>query len=307
MTRLADRGLEAKSRANPAARSRASWNRAGISFKEHPARNSNEGRSDKWLPVRYLAAARYEMVKTGRERIEGDVLHEIELITEDESMRADLKKAEVMKSAMLLDAAIVKGDVKAVAKLLSTCGPLAVGNDGWTVLMRAACHGNTEIVQLLLPVSDPLAQEGYGQTALMLAVLFGNMETVQLLLPVSNPLAEDGCGQTALMLAALHGHADSLQVLLPVSDPRATRNHGTTALMLAAINGLTDTSQLLLPVSDCDAVNGDGKTAWELARDGGHDSVAEMIRGHALAQCERQILCSAVESSGKTRASARSI
>lgn len=156
-----------------------------------------------------------------------------------------------------LYAAIVKGDVPAVKRLLDDTSNVTANwppdGKGETVLGVAAAEGNPEIVQLLLQYgADPNFATIEKMTPLQTAAYHGNLQIARLLVDAG---------------------AD-----LNVADAR----HGLSPLMNAAFKGHADVAKLLLERgADRDARTPDGRTASDIARRAGHLDVYWVIERKA--------------------------
>jgi uncharacterized protein len=150
-----------------------------------------------------------------------------------------------------LAAAAARGDVKAVATLLTRGADVnATRVDGTTALHAAAHADRLDIAEALLKAgAKPNAADRYGVTPIYLASLNGNAQLIARLLDAGvDPNTADPTGETALMTAARTGLPDALRVLLDrgarvdARDPEFQQ----TALMMAVREGHTAAAKLLI-------------------------------------------------------------
>jgi ankyrin repeat protein len=148
-------------------------------------------------------------------------------------------------------AAAARGDLKAVAALLTRGADVnATRVDGTTALHAAAHADRLDIAEALLRAgAKPNAADRYGVTPIYLASLNGNAKLLARLLDAGvDPNTADPTGETALMTAARTGLPDAVRVLLDrgarvdARDPEFQQ----TALMMAVREGHTAAARLLV-------------------------------------------------------------
>ena len=228
--------------------------------------------------------------------------------------------APVAEAGPPLDAgaAIETGDVKRLGELLAGgADPNAAGEDGLTLVQRAAWAGRADVARLLAGKGADLSRrDPLGLTPAERALAEGRCEVAMALLPKEavpagkdgrTPLhraAEGGCveaakelvsrgaavdtadaaGLTPLHVAALSGRGDVLGALLAsgASVAKATPS-GRTPLHLAALAGRAEAVTLLLGKgADPNARDAGGRTPLHLAAAGGDgETVAALLAAKA--------------------------
>ncbi len=215
-------------------------------------------------------------------------------------------------------AAIETGDTKRLEELLAGgADPNAAGEDGLTLVQRAAWAGRADVAKLLVSKGADLSRrDPLGLTPAERALAEGRCEVAIVLLPKvavpagkdgRTPLhraAEGGCGEavkelvargaaveatdaaglTPLHVAALSGRGDVLAALLSsgASAAKATPS-GRTPLHLAALAGNAEAVKLLVGKgADPDARDAGGRTPLHLAAAGGDgETVAALLAAKA--------------------------
>ena len=125
------------------------------------------------------------------------------------------------------------------SKAISTAGIKKHGEQGDTLLIKAARLGEKNIVNLLLCVKADIEARNKGEaTALIIAAQEGHLGIVQLLLDKGAVLESKTChGWTALIASACMGHTEVVDFLCHSgANIEARNNDGDTALTWAAYN-----------------------------------------------------------------------
>jgi len=139
-------------------------------------------------------------------------------------------------------------------KLLGIIKPVDVNitrEDGWTLLMAAACNGHRDVLKLLIEKGAPVnAKTNDCFTPLMAAAKYGHKEIAEFFLDHGADIhaAKTGqdAGENALMFAIWQGHKDVAELLIQRgADVNAKTPTGYTAMMSAAKFGKLDIARLL--------------------------------------------------------------
>jgi ankyrin repeat protein len=137
---------------------------------------------------------------------------------------ADPRATDPSQVTALIFATLL-GNAQIVEALLGVSDLNARTCDGETALMAAAQMGCAEVVAKLLAAgADPLAVDDQGFSALMRAAKMGNVDCVDLLAPLSDLDAKDRVGQNAEEIARVHMLAMTAEML---ADERRRRERET--------------------------------------------------------------------------------
>jgi ankyrin repeat protein/pSer/pThr/pTyr-binding forkhead associated (FHA) protein len=145
-------------------------------------------------------------------------------------------------------ASIDAGDDERLAALLGEgADPNGTGDDGLTLLHRAAWAGRAEAARLLVSKgADPLRRDPLGLTAGERALVEGRCEPGMVLLPKDGGSPGDG-GRTLLHRAAEGGCGAAVtEILARGSAADVTDTAGLTPLHVAALSGRGDVVEALL-------------------------------------------------------------
>lgn len=195
-------------------------------------------------------------VETGREglRTGGDKsTPETEPGTKGSIGVAEADAKVVSADPQEFSAAVVRGDVDAVRKMLGLHKELATSLDGFGgrgAIHLAALHGRDDVLRLLVGAGCQVdaPEKLLGQSPLHLAAAAGRAGTVQTLLVLgAKPNAKDNQGDSPLFDAAAFGHAEAVTVLLKGgANPNQRGSNDSLPLELPAKRGQTSVIQALL-------------------------------------------------------------
>ena len=197
------------------------------------------------------------------------------------------KEEELFKAAE--DGNIKKVKSMLNPKLFGVIKPVDVNitrEDGWTLLMAAACNGHRDVVNLLMEKGAQVnAKTNDCFTPLMAAAKYGHKEIAELFLDHGADIhaAKTGqdAGENALMFAAWQGHKDVAELLIQRgADVNAKTPNGYTAMMSAAKFGKPDIARLLFEHgADIHAVKtSDEDPGWNAIFFASWQGQAEMVK-----------------------------
>lgn len=177
---------------------------------------------------------------------------------------------------------VEKGDLKAVALLLSSGMDIDVRDErGWTPLMVSSFNGNEEIALLLIRnCADIHAKDTGGYGSLHWAAFNGYGNVVKLLIEKgADTNARSNHGWTPLLQAATRGHLIAAgQLIAGGADVNLATSDGWMPLHKAAANGHIEIVKLLLAKgANRNAEYGDGIRALALATKNKHDGIVTLL------------------------------
>ncbi|WP_241158541.1 ankyrin repeat domain-containing protein [Cohnella candidum] len=179
--------------------------------------------------------------------------------------------------------AALKGNLKALKKIINTDNINAGDKDGYTALHWASQNGHVNIVRFLLANgANPNVIDYEGFTPIEVATTHGNIEVVKALLAVeTTDLSITRNGYTPLHSAAACGHLDILQLLISEGmdiECRDSGGVGYTPLHWAVQENHFDVTKFLVRRgANVNVKDADGFSALYIAASNGYIEIIGLL------------------------------